>query len=270
MPFMNKKQMDRRVHGSLAATLVIASALIFPISIPAAETRRIDAILAAPDLIRQYAKESMIVYRDVRKQYLAEHVEIGARISCFRLKRSKKQEFDKDGKFIGGFLGSIDEIDEQQDFSPTLYLRYNINNNFGLELGWDKFDVRTRTYYDTSDGDFEYSGFSFLLRGRYPNETTFTPYASLGWSLLGGDVDYNPEWHDNGRRNLYPDDTIAFSLGLGCEFELAPNWRADMGLRMIKADFDVEYKLAAERSSRGSFNFPLDNTTVHAGISYYF
>ncbi|MFW5870855.1 MAG: outer membrane protein [Verrucomicrobiota bacterium] len=267
---MNKKQTDKCINISLAATLVIAAGLIFPRSVQAQETRRIETILEAPELIRQQAKEYMIAYREVRKQHLADHLEIGARISRFRLKKSKKQEFDKDGKFIGGFLGSIDEIDEQQDYSPTLYLRYNINKNFGLELGWDRFDIQTRTYYDTSDGDFEYSGFSFLLRGRYPNETTFTPYASLGWSLLGGDVDYNPEWHDNGRRNLYPDDTIAFSLGLGCEFELAPNWRADMGLRMIRADFDVEYKLAAERTSRGSFNFPLDNTTVHAGISYYF
>jgi len=223
-----------------------------------------------PDPSAAFMKKFGEGYESVRSRYLAEHVEIGIRVSHFTLDETKKQKFDENGEFTGGFLGSIDTIKEEQDYVPTLYLRYNINQYAGLEIGWDKFEVKTSTYYDTTDGNFIYSGFSLLLRGRYPNETIFTPYGSLGWSFLSGEVDYNSEWHDNGRRNLYPDDTVAFSLGAGCEFEIAEHWSADLNLRLVKADFDVEYKLAAEPRSRGSFNFPLDNTTVQAGITYRF
>jgi opacity protein-like surface antigen len=145
-----------------------------------------------------------------------------------------------------------------------------MNQYAGVEAGWDKFEVKTGTYFNTSDGNFTYSGLSILLRGRYPNDTILTPYASIGWTFLSGEVDYNPEWHQNGRRNLYPDDTTAFSVGGGCEIEVARNWSFDLAMRYIKADFDVEYKLAAEPRSRGTFNFQLDNTTVQAGVSYRF
>jgi len=216
------------------------------------------------------AMEKLGFDRNVRDNYLADHLEVGVRVSHFTLDEDKKQEFDENGEFTGGFLGSIDRLEEEQDYVPTLYVRYNFTEYVGVEVGWDKFEVKTGTYFNTTDGNFIYSGLNLLLRGRYPNETILTPYASLGWSFLSGEVDYNPEWHQNGRRNLYPDDTTAFSFGAGCEVEIASNWSLDLALRYIKADFDVEYKLAAEPTSRGSFNFPLDNTTVQAGISYCF
>lgn len=209
-------------------------------------------------------------FESFRKTYLENHLEVGVRVSHFSLEDTKKQEFDDSGNFVGGFLGSIDRLDEEQDYMPTLYARYNVNPYAGIELGWDRFEVKTGTYFDTSDGNFTYSGLHLLFRGRYPNKTILTPYASIGWSFLSGDVDYNSAWHDSGRRNLYPDDTTAFSIGGGCEIAVARNWSLDFGVRYIKADFDVEYKLAAESTSRGDFNFPLDNLTVQTGISYRF
>lgn len=222
------------------------------------------------DAADAFTRKMMDGYESVRSRHLAEHLEIGVRVSHFTLDETKKQEFDEEGNFTGGFLGSIDRLDEEQDYFPTLYLRYNINPYAGLEIGWDKYEVKTGTYYDTSDGNFIYSGFNLLLRGRYPNETIFIPYGSIGWSFLDGEVDHNSEWHDDGRRNLYADDTVAFSYGLGCEIEIVEHWSADINFRLVKADFDVEYKLAAEPTSRGSFNFPLDNKTVQAGITYKF
>lgn len=208
--------------------------------------------------------------QDFYDTYIADYIEIGFKVNHFVLDETSKRDYDKNGKFIGGFLGSIDSIEEEQSYIPTPYVRCNFNEYAGLELGWDRYEVKSGTYYDTSDGNFIYSGLSLQLRGSYPNESVATPYGVIGWSFLSGEVDYNPEWHQDGRRNFYTDDTVAFSVGGGCEFELSSNWSADVGVRYVKADFDVEYKLAAEPTSRGTFNFPLDNLTFHIGASYLF
>ncbi len=208
--------------------------------------------------------------KDFYNDYIADHIEIGFKVNHFILQETSKREYDENGKFTGGFLGSIDSIEEKQSYIPSPYIRCNFNEYAALELGWDRYEVKTETYYNTTDANFIYSGLSLQLRGSYPNESLATPYGTIGFSILNGDVDYNSDWHQNGRRNFYADDTTAFSIGGGCDFDLGSGWSADIGARYVKADFDIEYKLAAEPTSRGKYNFPLDNVTIYLGASYTF
>lgn len=195
--------------------------------------------------------------------YIAARLQLGLRVSYFQLIEDTEENFAADGEFTGGFLGTISNLEEQQSLVPTPYLRYLFTPYFGAAVGWEHFELRTRTFRDgNTDGDYIYSGPSFHLEGRFPNVSPATPYASIGYALLNGEVDYNPDWHRDGLRNFFMKDTTAFILSAGSQFEINDRFALDLFFNYLNADFDVEYKLALERRSRGEFEFPLDNWSV--------
>jgi len=203
--------------------------------------------------------------------YLHQKLQIGVRVQAFSLTTSTEENFDEDGNFTGGFLGSIYKLDEEQDYVPSLYARYMFTPYVAMVFSWESLEVKTVTRSSLqTDGNFIYKGPAFQLEGRYPNSTPVVPYASMGIGLLYGDVDYNPEWHQNGRRNLDPDDTTAFLLTFGGQWEINEYLALDIYARYMQADFDVTYSLSAESRPRGTFPFPLDNWAYGAALLYRF
>ncbi|MGA0334466.1 MAG: hypothetical protein ACO3N7_05505 [Kiritimatiellia bacterium] len=227
------------------------------------------SFLFAVSLLQNASAQSS--WEDFSAGYLSEKLQIGLRIQSFSLSTPTEENFDADGNFTGGFLGSIYQLEEKQDYVPTLYLRYIFTPYVAMVFSWESLEVETRTKSSLgTDGSFIYSGPNFHVEGRYPNESPVTPYASLGFGMLSGDVDYNPEWHQNGRRNFDPDSTTALLITLGGQWAINEKWALDFYARYMDADFDVTYSLAAESTPRGTYNFPLENWAYGAAVLYRF
>jgi opacity protein-like surface antigen len=204
-------------------------------------------------------------------EFLANRLEIGFRMTYFSLTDPKKDS---------GFLGSINELEEDQVSTPYPYLRYYFTKYVGLEVGYDQLRAITRKSTTApadfpdykkskdSDGALNLEGPVLELLARYPNSSRFTPYAGAGvifysaefemesWWHNGFqayfDPDYQtwveegkPEWPNGGyRRTITLSDTTAYLVSGGCAVKIWRGIEIDAEVRYVQADADAHYTLS--------------------------
>ena len=232
-------------------------------------------------------------------RWLADRVVVGARVTQYTFTAAERRTYDEFGNFQEGLLGSIVEIDEENSFSPTFFVRVRLGDFVSLELGWEQLEGATVKYRsDYSDGDLNASGPTFIILGRYPNASRFTPYLGMGLVFLDTRFEAWGPWHYgfsshnldtydtwvaqgadlrvNGgyRRNIETDDTIGFVVNGGCCYRIADAVSGELVLRIMDADVDTRYYLSWYGTDRvvdgGEYSLPLDNWAVQIGITYGF
>lgn len=226
---------------------------------------------------------------------IRDRLELGLRVTYYQLTDGKNNDPDGDGNY---FLGSINELEEEQSTQLRPYARYFVIPYLGFELSMEEMSLITRKWtstYDT-DGIIKVDGPAFSLVGRYPNESRFTPYGQLGFFLAKGDFDYaewwhngfpeygqafldwqamgSPPWPNNGyQRNIdISDETGTFWAG-GCSIKLMDHLSLDVQARYMMLDVDAHYTLSfggVVRDDRGYYSFPLDNWAYQMGVKYVF
>ena len=248
--------------------------------------------------------EAMVIWRRTAEhedgpwwQWFKERVQAGFRISYFQLLDNTRRKMAPDGTFAGGFLGSIDRLEEDQSLWPMPVLGLYPLPWLGLELSWDVMEVRALTYFDDhSDGKFNLSGPSLLLVARWPEAGLFAPYAGLGFIFFSADFDMSDPWHHGFKsdeaykewraagsppwpnqgyqRNIECDDSaVAVLLQAGCQLRCHRHVVVDVGLRYAWLDLDAHYWLSfygEKFEDYGTFSFPLSFWSGYVGVSYLF
>ncbi len=230
--------------------------------------------------------------------FLEHHIEVGFQISGFRLKEPKRREFNVDGQFTGGFLGSIDRLNEQQRLVPTPFLRLKFHEYGGIHVGYTAVRARTTTYWDGhSDGTFDLGGPTFELFVRYKLPNDFAPYAAIGIALLSANFKHDELWHNgfspanpqayrdwvgagrpawpNGgyKRTIRVGNTTAWMLSGGCAYYLTEHWVVDLGIQYTAAEVEANYYLSwydTIRRDQGDFTIPMDNWSLLLRMGYDF
>jgi outer membrane protein W len=213
------------------------------------------------------------------------HLELGTRMTYFILQDSSDD---------GGFLGSIVELDDQQDYIPwKLYATWMFNAKWGIELTWDQVQAEAITA-DTdshSDGDFELTGPILSATYRMDARGSFSPYAQLGIAWMLGDFepvqwwalgyDKESDWvllgsTDEVRNGITREIDVEDSLGLvasvGSGVRISERWSADLYLRYMWLEADTtftEYR-SGKPIAGDSSTIPFSNLALGLGATYAF
>lgn len=233
------------------------------------------------------------------ERWLADRLVVGVRVSYYHFTAAERRKYDEFGNFKEGLLGSIVEIDEERDFTPTFFTRVHLSEFISIEVAWERLEGATVKYRsDYSDGDLHASGPAVLLIGRYPNRTRYTPYLGMGLVFLdtrfepwgpwhygfsSHNLDYYDTWIAEGsdltvnggyRRNIESEDTTGFVVSAGCTAVIADGFKGELALRVMDATVDARYYLSWYGTDRivdgGEYKLPLDNWAIQLGISYGF
>ncbi len=230
-----------------------------------------------------------------------DRVEVGFRVSHFRLLEDSERHYNDAGTLSGGYLGSITDLETEQDYGPTLYANVRILDWLAIQLGYERFSVKTVTYWDGhSDGTFDFNGPSLTAQFRYQNTTDFTPYAGLGITMLDAKfvetgwwhhgfgnpnpaeayqnwiASGSPAWPNGGyQRDLNIVDDLMFKpiVQAGCRWRMAKYAQLDLDLRYVSLDSKLDYSLSRGGtvfSDRGASKFPMDAWSANLGILFNF
>jgi outer membrane protein W len=207
-------------------------------------------------------------------------LEIGTRLIHVELQNDKQgRGIQINGDWGGTYLGSINYIDEDQDYAPTrLYLQYFFHDYVGVGVSYD--NVEAETAEDRSalglpnlpgDGNIGVRGPILYVVGRYPNESAFTPFAEIGVAFYNAYFDEDPNWSDGGLRRMDPEDTEALVVAVGCDYALTENLSVNVYLRAVEnADVDIAWYRRGDPEPQRSGSFPLDYYGAGVGIKYAF
>ena len=204
---------------------------------------------------------------------------LGTRFLHYSLHETYRATYNSDGSFDEGFLGTIEGLEEEQDYAPTrLYAQYAFTDYVGIGVSYDKLRVRTITHFyeweDEStrplhtDGDFEFQGPIFYALLAYPNESRFTPFGEIGLAYYMAEFQPTEDWGDGGRRELRTEDAMGFAIAGGCDIALTDNWAVNGYVRYVDVELDVDYYL--NKRYRTSAVFPMSYTAMGLGVSYTF
>ncbi len=228
--------------------------------------------------------------------YLLDKLEIGTRITYQSLT-------DSDSGAKGGtqgegtYLGTIYALDETQQALPlNLYANYFFTQYIGLEVAYESIEaetVATSIGYSTikSDGSVYLGGPTLSLVGRYPNQTRFTPFLSVGVGYFFGDFDEAAHWalgysdptvyealgspstNYNGKtREMNVDDEFGFVMAAGCAYQMTDRLSLDLSLSYTAVETDATFigYVDGVQVLEQDGSFPLDNVALRAGISFSF
>jgi len=224
--------------------------------------------------------------RNVYEDYIVDHFEAGLRITHFQFKDPTQYTRDASGNITGGYTAGIStyDLEEEQSYMPTIYLRYNVIEYITLQFSWEylkgkAWNIQVPPYPQGSDGDLILSGPSFSLYGRYPIEFEqienfrVAPYAGVGIVFFKADFEQDSEWHADGLRNMEADDTTGYLLTLGTSVTLWENIEADLSISSLKAEPSAKYWYRGRGTSDNPDNewdFPADSWLYQFAVKYVF
>jgi outer membrane protein W len=250
------------IPSILVATAIVATAQDSFVSQPAgaqgvaSESTMDDAFAQAKDIVK-------------------DRLEIGFRFTRFTLVDNKKES---------GFLGSINELEDDQSDTPTLFGRFFVTPYVGVEIGYDKVSAVTRKWTTPgidgtgdkskdSDGTIVLQGPLVEIVGRYPNETIVTPFAGFGPVFYGtflGDANFehsswwhngfgayddpnyidwkdqgSPAWPNGGyQRTIELSDTMGWILSGGASVAVYKGLEFEFSMQYVWAEVDAHYTLS--------------------------
>lgn len=249
--------------------------------IPESEIKELDTV---PDTEREQSVDPLREYSYSSKppkyewkedksfydRFLRDRLEIGTRILAFSL--DKKKSGDSATR-TNTFLGSIDELEAQQDYAPIyFFLNYNIVPYWGIGISYDTITVKTLDN-GGGDGDYKARGPILYTYLRYPNKTRFTPYGEIGLGFYNIGFDALPEWYEGGRRQFIVDNDIGLVLGAGLDIRVYAGWSLDLYIRHVSLDADTDYYFQdPDRlgSPQISTSVPLSHIAYGLGVKYSF
>jgi hypothetical protein len=239
-----------------------------------------DSFVSQPAGAQEIASESTMsgIFSDV-KDAVTNRLEIGLRISYFTLVENKRDETVNGTR--RGFLGSINELEEDQDYTPYPFVRFFPIPYVGVEIGYDKVQAITRKWTDPpeggsrdqdSDGTIVLEGPLVQVVGRYPNESIVTPYAGFGPVFYGtflGEAEFeHTEWWHNGfgsysdqnyydwvndgrqawpnggyQRTIELSDTMGWVLSGGASVAIYKGLELEASVQYVWANVDAHYYL---------------------------
>lgn len=181
----------------------------------------------------------------------------------------------------GTFLGTIYGLQEKQDCAPAKpFVTYNFSEHLGIVLSYDKIEATTLATYGTvdslkTDGVASLEGPAIALSVRWPNETIFSPYASVGAGFFKGNFQEDATWAGdiNTRyRQMDVNSAIGLILTAGATCSITERWLVDLSLQYTstKADATFYGYTYGTLDTIQSGSFPMDNIAIHLGIVYAF
>lgn len=228
--------------------------------------------------------------------YIEDKLHIGTRLSYQYLTDSDSGA--KGGTYgEGTFLGTIYALDEvQQPLPVNFFASYFFTNHLGVELAYDSVEAETMATsigYDgiKSDGNVSMAGPTLSLVARYPNNSRFTPYLSIGLGYYFGDFEEEAHWalgysdpsvyealgsphtNYNGKsRIMKVEDEIGIVMAAGCGYRLTEHFSLDLSVSYTSLETDAtfygyEYGILVTEQEG---NFPVDNLAIRAGLTYTF
>lgn len=231
---------------------------------------------------------------EVQQERQKPWVEIGLRSVRYSFKDPTRPEPDENGDH---FLGSIDELKEDQRTFPLPFLRWEATSWLALDIGYERRRAITRTYHITTDGTIDLQGPSFAIQLTCPFIKQFKPYVEMGrvpfnarfrhadWWHYGFPADDAPDfyaWLAEGRppspsggyqRKITLSDTTGKFYGGGARLLVTPYLSIEFGVRTMRAETKAHYLLLIHDEiieDRGKFPIPMDNRSYHVGMSYLF
>ena len=206
------------------------------------------------------------------ENYIKGRLSIGTRMLWYTLTDTESGE-----EFNGSFIGSLNQTTEEQDPAPFyIYLEYAITPYFGLGISYDQFKVKTLDS-GGGDGTFDLSGPILYGFGRFENGSAYTPFAEIGVAFYG--VDFNPrdEWtFSDGGSNVInrfeTENTTGFVLGGGLDIQIIEHLSANIYLRYVATDIDVDYYFTPNSNTNptATATFPGDHFAYGIGLKYTF
>ena len=202
----------------------------------------------------------------------AGHLEVGTRVTGFRLEDSSRSSDDR-------FYGSIDKLDAVQDYWPIkVFVDYNVNPYWGIDLTWDQVQADTITKEDGhNDGTLNVGGPIASVFVRYPGLAWMVPYAGGGVAYYFSEFNEENSWRyppsNPGIRQqtFHPDDAVGWVVYAGVSVQVVEHWYADLYVRhtgvSVKGEHDVDVYYEVQT---GDFKFPLDNDAIGLGVRYAF
>jgi opacity protein-like surface antigen len=231
-------------------------------------------------------------------EFVSGRLELGVGVNHVRLRETTRREFNNEGVFTGGFLGSIDQLHVQQRGILAPIVRLKFNENFGFQLGYRSYGARTTTFWNGhSDGSFQVNGPTLELFAKTKPIAGFSPYGAVGIAVLNGNFNHDELWHNgfsplnpdayrgwvnagrpawpNGgyRRTIDVDNTTALLLTGGCMYHINDQWKIDLSVQYMKADVDANYYLSwygENRRDQGDFTIPMSNLNATLAVVYRF
>jgi len=206
--------------------------------------------------------------------------EIGTRVIHTELQKTKQGRGTQiNGDWGGTYLGSLNYIDEEQDYVPSrIYIQYFFSDFLGAGLSYDKIEAKTGekkrggdpALSGPGDGNVGGEGPIAYLVCRIPNNSIFVPFAEAGVAYYFSYFDEN-DWSDGGRRFMKTEDTAALVLAIGCDVKLTENLSINAYLRTVEGvDIDTESWRRGAHSPERTGSFPLDYYGVGVGVKYAF
>lgn len=210
------------------------------------------------------------------------NIEIGTRLIHVELQKDKKggkvYGVDAAGRPVDGyqgtFLGSISILDVEQDYAPTrLYAQYFFNDYLGIGASYDKVEADARDE-EGSDGIVGIDGPILYAVARYPDAYPFVPFVEAGVALYHAYFDEDAGWAQTGdvfERRMENEDTTAFVLGLGVDYQITDNLSVNLYGRLVEGatvEAEAWYRKDDEPFKTGEF--PLDYYGAGVGVKYTF
>jgi len=199
---------------------------------------------------------------------------IGTRYTHFKLKDKTRGE-----PFNGSFVGTITQIDEEQDNVPNkLYIQYRLPK-VPVWLGVSYDHARAVTMDDGNgdgivdhlggDGSVDLPGYIAYVQADWENSTRLMPYVQLGYAFYQSEFKPNANWSDSGRRQMNLKDTTGTELAGGVAVRLYKNWSADLFAQLMTVkDVKGDYVLNGQKQQ--DIIFTMSYMAYGAGVSCTF
>ena len=190
--------------------------------------------------------------------------------------RSLHMELSKDKQgepFNGSFIGSINELDVNQQYAPVhpyLQVLREVNHlQLGLGFTYDSWSVAT-VDSGGGDGDVEMDAWTFYVVGRLTTESKISPFAEIGWAMYDNSFDPIPSWYAGGRRNFFFDDSTGLHLAAGFDYAFSGKAAINVYVRYVDVELDGEYVFRGDDRPPEPFTFPMEHIAYGLGFSYSF
>ena len=214
------------------------------------------------------------VFAQKTKEVLVNKVQVGTRVTMFELK-------DKERPLNNRYLGSINKLDEDQDYAPIkAFLKYWPVDWAAVGVSYDK--IRAETLTDEpgkpsyTDGTLQLDGPIYSLTFALPNKTPVTPYVELGWMDVSGSFDGNSSWSNAHGIDGYQTLVIRKSdggatWGVGCDIQIKGGWACNLLYREIDAEMTVDQVIMGSiNEANSNRKFDLSSRFFGGGVSYRF
>lgn len=191
----------------------------------------------------------------------------------FRLTRFDLDSPVKGEPFDNSFIGSINRLEEQQDFGdPNLYFQVSYALEWfslGAGISWDELRIKTLDQ-NTGDGDIVMDAQILYLFLSVPNDTRFTPFLEIGRGSYDNSFDPRPAWSAGGLRRFDLEDSSGSHFALGLDIMIGKGWCANLYYRQSDVQVDGVYVYNGDARNPEPFTFTTEHAAYGVGLSYTF